>query len=99
MLVAAISLPAPEALSYPGVQPPTSSMTPASDALSFLPQSDAIALVDVRKLFRETVPRIFAGDAAKLAQVNSEIDKFKSRTGVDRSEERRGGKASRSRWL
>jgi len=83
MLVAAISLPAPEALSYPGVQPPTSSMTPASDALSFLPQSDAIALVDVRKLFRETVPRIFAGDAAKLAQVNSEIDKFKSRTGVD----------------
>ena len=84
MLVAAISLPAPAALSYPGVQPPpTSSMTPASDALSFLPQSDAIALVDVRKLFRETVPRIFAGDAAKLAQVNSEIDKFKSRTGVD----------------
>src|SRR5437763_14866539 len=84
MLVAVISLPAPGALSYPWVQaPPTSSMTPASDALSILPKSDAIALQDVRKLFRETVPRIFAGDAAKLAQVNSEIDKFKRRTGVD----------------
>ena len=57
--------------------------SPASDTLSFLPQSDVIAMIDVRRLMHDTVPKIFGGDTAKLAQVNSEIDKFKSRTGVD----------------
>ena len=83
MLAAVTSWFAVGALSHPGAQPSRTSSRPASDTLSFLPQSDAIMLIDLRKLFRETVPRIFEGDAAKLAQVNSEIDKFKSRTGVD----------------
>lgn len=53
------------------------------DALNFLPTSDAILLVDVRRLLNETLPRVFASDSAKLAQVNSEIDNFKTRTGID----------------
>jgi hypothetical protein len=34
-------------------------------------------------LLNETMPRVLAGDAAKLAQANAEIDKFKTRTGID----------------
>jgi hypothetical protein len=53
------------------------------DSLSYLPASDGIALIDVRRMLSETMPRILAGDAAKLAQANAEIDKFKTRTGID----------------
>jgi hypothetical protein len=56
---------------------------PPDEALSYLPASDAIAFVDVRRLINETMPRILAGDAAKLTQANAEIDKFKTRTGID----------------
>jgi hypothetical protein len=56
---------------------------PPPDALSYLPASDAVMLIDVRRMLNETLPRILAGDKVKTAQANSEIDKFKSRTGVD----------------
>jgi len=55
----------------------------ANDALSFLPPSDGVMVIDVRRLLNETLPQVFAGDSAKLAQINSEIDKFKTETGVD----------------
>jgi hypothetical protein len=54
-----------------------------AEALSYLPASDAVMLIDVRRLLNETMPQILAGDKVKLAQANSEIDKFKSRTGID----------------
>ena len=54
-----------------------------ADALSYLPASDAIALVDVRRLLNQTLPRILAQDPAKLAQANAEVEKFKARTGID----------------
>ena len=57
--------------------------SPPADALSYLPASDAVMLVDVRRLLNETMPQILAGDKEKLAQANAEIDKFKSRTGID----------------
>lgn len=60
--------------------PRTSATT---DALSYLPTSDAVMLIDVRRLLNETMPQILAGDKEKLAQANAEIDKFKSRTGID----------------
>ena len=34
-------------------------------------------------MLTETMPRIFGGDAAKLAQANADIDNFKTKTGVD----------------
>jgi hypothetical protein len=40
-------------------------------------------LIDVRRLLNETMPQILGGDKEKLAQANAEIDKFKSRTGID----------------
>lgn len=57
--------------------------TQAIDIFSFVPQSDSVLVVDVNRLLNETMPRVFAGDSAKLAQINSEIDKFKTQTGID----------------
>lgn len=50
---------------------------------SYLPPSDAVAIVDVKRMITETMPSILGGDQAKLAQANAEIDDFKTRTGVD----------------
>ena len=65
--------------------PRTSATAPAPPAagLGYLPASDAIALIEVRRLLNETMPSILAGDQAKLATANAEIDKFKTRTGID----------------
>ncbi len=60
----------------------TAAATP-TDVASYLPASDAIAIVDVKRLLNETMPSILGGDQAKLAQANAEIEKFKSRTGID----------------
>jgi len=40
-------------------------------------------MVDVRRLLSEALPRAFNNNAAELARVNSEIDKFKATTGLD----------------
>lgn len=53
------------------------------DLFTFLPQSNGIVVVDVRRLLDETLPRVFAADTEKLTHVNSDIDKFKVETGVD----------------
>jgi hypothetical protein len=54
-----------------------------------LPASDAVVTADVRRVLNEALPRALASDSAKLAQVNADIDRFKTRTGVDlRSVER-----------
>jgi hypothetical protein len=47
------------------------------------PASDAIAIVDVKRMLNETMPSILGSDQAKLAQANAEVDKFKTKTGVD----------------
>lgn len=51
--------------------------------LASLPQSDAAALVRVHRLLSEALPQMFADSPAKLAEVNAEIDKFKTKTGID----------------
>lgn len=53
------------------------------DLFTFLPQSNGIVVVDVRRLLNETLPRVFATDTEKLTRVNSDIDQFKVETGVD----------------
>ena len=45
---------------------------PPAAALSYLPASDAITLIDVRRLLNETMPSILAGDQAKLATANGD---------------------------
>jgi hypothetical protein len=62
---------------------PASNTAPPADILSYLPPSDGIALIDVRRLMNETLPHIMAGDPAKVVAANAEIEKFKTRTGID----------------
>src|SRR5205085_6721171 len=52
-------------------------------ALAALPASDAVMTVDVQRLYKEALPRIYASDPAKLAEINSDIETFKTRTGLD----------------
>lgn len=51
--------------------------------LASLPASDAVVLVDAKRLMTEALPRVYSNNAAELARINSEIDKFKTRTGLD----------------
>ena len=67
----------------PAARTRTSTQSATSDIFSFVPQSDGVVVVDVNRLLNETLPQVFAGDSAKLAQINSEIDKFKTQTGID----------------
>ena len=55
----------------------------ASPLTSYVPASDALAIIDVKRMLNQTVPSIFGNDSAKLAQANAEIDKFKAKTGID----------------
>ncbi|HEY0762522.1 MAG TPA: hypothetical protein VGD61_09125 [Pyrinomonadaceae bacterium] len=59
--------------------------TPAGppSLMSSLPESDGVAQIKVKQLLDEAMPRIFAGNPAKLSEVNASIDRFKDRTGLD----------------
>ena len=60
-------------------------------AVAALPASDAVMAVDVQRLYKEALPRIFASEPAKLAEINADVEEFKARTGLDpRSFERVG---------
>lgn len=62
---------------------PAASPTPVNSLLTVLPPSDAVALVKVKRVFDEVVPKLLAGNPTKLAEVNSRIEQFKTRTGLD----------------
>jgi hypothetical protein len=65
-------------------RPAQSRTTPAPAAAPLpLPASDALLTVDVRKLLTEVVPRALASDKVRLAQVNTDVDEFRTRTGID----------------
>lgn len=54
----------------------------APSLLASLPRADALALINLRMLL-DQAPKMFADDPAKLAQVNADLDRFKTSTGVD----------------
>jgi hypothetical protein len=55
----------------------------ANDPLMMLPVSDAVAIVDIKRLLTDAMPRALTGNSARLAEANAEIDRFKTRTGID----------------
>ncbi|MGB7922732.1 MAG: hypothetical protein WCF57_05750 [Pyrinomonadaceae bacterium] len=57
--------------------------TEANDPLVMLPASDAVAILDIKRLLAEAMPRALEGNPARLAEANAEIDRFKTRTGID----------------
>jgi hypothetical protein len=58
-------------------------MTAASSLLPTLPTSDVAMFVDVQKILNDAMPRALAGDKVRLAKINTEIDDFKMRYGID----------------
>jgi hypothetical protein len=61
----------------------TSTKKPAPTLLSSLPPSDAVAIVNLSRVFNEALPKLLAENPAKLAEITSELAKFKTQTGLD----------------
>jgi hypothetical protein len=57
--------------------------TTAQSLLAKLPSSDAVAQVNVKRVLTEAMPKLLAGNSAKLAEVDSHIEQFKTRTSLD----------------
>ncbi len=57
--------------------------TTAQSLLAKLPESDAVAQVNVKRVLTEAMPKLLAGNSAKMAEVDSQIEQFKTRTSLD----------------
>jgi hypothetical protein len=61
----------------------TAATTPATTLLTSLPTSDAVVLVNVKRVLDEALPKLLSGNPTKLAEAKAEIEQFKTRTGID----------------
>ena len=61
----------------------TSAPRQVPSLLSSLPPSDAVAIINVNRVLDEALPKLMAENPAKLAEVNAELAKFKTQTGLD----------------
>lgn len=50
---------------------------------AMLPDSDGVIVVDARRLFDEALPQILSANQPMLLKVNGEVDKIRSKTGLD----------------
>jgi hypothetical protein len=53
------------------------------DPLALLPASDFVADINVRRIFTEVMPRLFAKSPSKSAQMKAGLDQLKAATGID----------------
>src|SRR5262245_64499693 len=51
--------------------------------MASLPESDGVAQVQLRRLLNEVLPQVMANNPSKLAEINADLDRFKTRTGLD----------------
>ncbi len=61
----------------------TRSTQPASALLSSLPPSDGVAFIKVRRVLDEAMPKLLADNPAQVAELNTELAEFKTKTGID----------------
>jgi len=62
----------------------TRSVAPTGpNLLASLPESDALALVKLKRALDEAMPRLLASNPARLSAANAQIEHFKTRTGID----------------
>jgi hypothetical protein len=54
-----------------------------SNLLASLPPSDAVALINVKRVLDEALPKLLVENPAKVTEVNDELAKFKAQTGLD----------------
>ena len=55
----------------------------ATNLLASLPPSDAVALIKVKRVIDEALPSLLAENPARVAEVNEELVRFKTQTGID----------------
>lgn len=55
----------------------------ANALIPLLPASDFVVTLDAQRLQTQGLPQILSSDPEKLAEMNSKIDEFKNRTGLD----------------
>jgi hypothetical protein len=55
----------------------------ASKLFNALPPSDAVAVVKLRQALNDAMPKLLSSNPDKLAQINAQIEQFKTRTGLD----------------
>lgn len=63
----------------------TSAAKQQPSLLAALPPSDAVALINVKRVLDEALPKLLAQNPAKLAEITNELAKFKTQTGLDPS--------------
>ena len=62
----------------------TRNSTPPTPALlASLPESDGVAEVKLKQLIDETMPSLLANNPTKLAEINAELERFKTKTSID----------------
>ncbi|HEX5706474.1 MAG TPA: hypothetical protein VFX96_04225 [Pyrinomonadaceae bacterium] len=64
----------------------TAPTTNAAAVFAPLPASDAVALVELRRLLNDAVPRALASDQKRLGEVNADVETFRARTGINARE-------------
>jgi hypothetical protein len=55
----------------------------AASPLTSLPASDAVMLIDIKRLLNDAVPRVLSNDPVRLAKLNEQVDQIKTRYGLD----------------
>lgn len=55
----------------------------ASDLVSQLPASDAVATLNLKRVMSDALPQLLASQPAKLAELNAKIEEVKAKTGID----------------
>jgi len=57
--------------------------TTRQSLLARLPASDAVAQVNIKRVLTEALPKLLASNSPKLAEIDSQIEQFKTRTSLD----------------
>lgn len=53
------------------------------DLVSQLPAADAVATVNIKRLYNDVMPQLLSAQPTELAKINAKLDEFKTKTGVD----------------
>jgi hypothetical protein len=83
LLLAGLTTPASQAQRKRGAGASPVTNQVAASPLNALPASDAVMLIDLKRVLNDVLPRVLSSDPAHLAKINAEIDKFKTNYGLD----------------
>lgn len=64
-------------------QTATTQSADVAQLLGQLPDSEAVMFVDAKRLFSDALPLLTNNNPAQLAQINSQIERFRQQTGID----------------